>query len=69
MGDKEEIKIEIIDSELKIIEIPARGVDCIHSHVFDLEQFVTHSSELESDTCFFCARKCLSFKIDRKIAA
>lgn len=65
--ENEKLKIEIIDGELKMITTPVRGLNCEHHNVFDLEEFIRHTLNLGSDSCFFCPRKCQSFKIDRKI--
>lgn len=56
-----------MDGELKMIETPVRGLSCQHHSVFDLEEFIRHTLNLGSDSCFFCPKKCQNFKIDKKI--
>jgi hypothetical protein len=47
--------------------IPARGLDCKHIEVFDLEDFMIEQQKFGGKKCPICETMCRSFVIDEEI--
>lgn len=63
-------RISLIDiySGNKKINIPIRGINCLHANTYDLQNFLYSSLKNKKFNCPFCKEKSTRFYIDTKIA-
>lgn len=63
------MKMKLIDvySEINKIIIPARGVNCAHLEVFDLNQFLIFQKKVGKYNCPICNKKTCLVYIDEKL--